>query len=243
MTDIELNKTSRITKSILDKLAKYHSHSVVGVENIAKSQGGLLVINHSLATYDGFILGMKIYEKTGRLIKGLGDDMLFNFPMTKSFCESVGIVPASYENAVALLKKGEIIGLSPGGMRESLKDSSQKYRVLWDKRKGFVKLSIKANVPIYLAACPMADDIFDIYPSKTTAAIYKNFKFPFPIFKGVGLTPFPKKIKLKHFISPAINPPKRKEGETFDEHVDRFHKDLTKKMNRLMKKARENSPV
>ena len=239
--DNELNSTMKYTKAFLEKLVDYHDYKVFGLECFPKDGPVILITNHSLATYDGLLLSMKIYNETKRLVRGLGDNMLFNFSVTKNFCENLGVVPASPENAKNLLKNGEIVSIAPGGMRESLRHSGEKYEVLWDKRKGFARLSLEENVPIILAACPSADLIFKVLPSFTTAAIYKHFKFPLPIFHGIGPTPIPRPVKLTHLVAPAIMPITPNDLESEDDLVLRYHKYIVDKMEELMEKAREVS--
>ena len=182
MSETFLNTTLRKTKSFLEFLSTYHSHEIIGRENIPKSGPFIIINNHSLATYDGFLLGMEIFNDTGRLPKALGDDMLFKFPIIKRWCDRVGIMPASPKNAREILKNGDILALAPGGMIESLRASKERYELKWDGRKGFAKLALETETPIVLAACPAADKIFKVYDNFLTPFIYKQFKFPLPLF-------------------------------------------------------------
>ena len=49
-----------------------HRFSTKGMEHVPRSGGCLMVVHHSLATYDGFLLGLDIWDRTGRLGRGLG---------------------------------------------------------------------------------------------------------------------------------------------------------------------------
>ena len=91
----KLNSTLEKTRSVMKVLSQYHSYQVIGQKNFPTDGPFILLNNHSLATYDGFLLGLEIYNKIGRLPKALGDDMLFNFSLTKYWCERIGIIPAS----------------------------------------------------------------------------------------------------------------------------------------------------
>ena len=84
-TDSHLNKTLKNVKRFLEILKLYHRYETIGVDHIPKKGRALLIVNHSLATYDGFLLGLEIFDNIGRLPQGLGDDMLFRFPFLKDW--------------------------------------------------------------------------------------------------------------------------------------------------------------
>ena len=231
---MKMNKTIKNLKNILKIFRIYHRYEVEGIEDFPSSGGVLLVTNHSLATYDGFLLGLEILEKKNRLSRGLGDDLLFKMPVLKNWCQDLGLVPASMLNAKRLLEDGEVLGVAPGGMREALRPGRERYQLKWHKRKGFIRLAIEMQVPIVLAACPNADRIFKVYESFFTAFAYRKFKFPLPIFKGYGLSYFPRPVKLIHYLSSPIFPPPL-EGD-IDSLVEDFHQQIVGEMEILMKK-------
>lgn len=232
----ELNPIILRAKKVLKLLALYHRYKVVGMENIPLQGPFLLATHHSLATYDGFILGMTIFEKTGRLLRGLGDDLLFKLPLTKSWIGKLGIEPAGPDAAKKILQQGHGVGLAPGGMRESLRPSSQRFEILWNKRKGFVRLAIEMNIPIILAACPRADLVYDVFPSKLTGLVYKHLKVPFPIVRGLGPSLIPRPIELIHYISEPLYPAKI--GDLSPESVDEFHSAILARMKMMMENGK-----
>lgn len=234
----ELNKTIEAFRLLLKPLRLYHRYSADGLQNLPNKGKIILAIHHSLATYDGFLLGLEIYERKGRLAKGLGDDLLFKLPLTKNLASDIGLVPASHKNAHKLLEDGELLAVAPGGMRESLRPSEERYNILWNKRKGFVKLAIETGTPIILAACPSADRIFKIYQNPVTALAYKKFRLPLPFFRGWGLSMIPRPVKLTHYLSrPLIPPPMDKEN--FELQVNTFHALILEEMDRLMNREKQ----
>ena len=82
-------------RRVLEPLARYHRFSVQGLEHIPATGPALLAVHHTFATYDGFLLAGAIYDGTGRLPAGLGDDRIFDIPWLRDLARSVGIVPAS----------------------------------------------------------------------------------------------------------------------------------------------------
>jgi len=223
----------RVFEKILWPLRDYHRHSVVGMEHVPTTGGALLVVNHSLATYDGFLMGGQVWLQTGRLPTALGDDMIFRTPIVADWARDAGIRPASPGAGLRLLKEGHLVFLAPGGMWESLRPSREARRVRWDNRKGFCRLALKAGAPIVLAACPAADDIFRVRASRLTDRIYKRFKAPLPIARGIGPTLWPRPVKLTHYVAPAIVPPAY-DPEREAEQVDALHAEACRVMARLL---------
>ena len=232
-----MNNSLKNLKRFLTLLRIYHRYKVEGLDHFPDSGGVLLVTNHSLATYDGFLIGLEILNRKGRLCRGLGDDMLFKVPILQRWCFDIGLVPASIGNAQKLLQDEEVLGVAPGGMREALRPSRERYLLKWHKRKGFIKLAIAQQVPIVLAACPNADRIFKVYESLLTAIVYKKFKFPLPIFKGFGPSYLPRPVKLTHYLSKPIYPPKVEKSLITNEIVDLFHSEVVSEMESLMSKV------
>lgn len=223
--------------SFIDALRVYHKHVVSGMENVPKKGRVLVVVNHSLATYDiGLLIGA-IHEETGRKARPLGDRLLFKIPYLKDYMKSLGVVEGDVNTATDLLSKEELVTVAPGGMRESLRPSSQRYQIMWEKRKGFAKLAIETQTPVLLAMCPKADDIFEVYPNKLTSWAYKNFKIPLFLARGFGPTLIPKPIPLKHYLSECVVPPKLKKTAVHPLQVYHFHKKLIKISNDLIEQA------
>jgi len=216
---------------ILNFVRQYHRHQVKGLQHIPKTGPALIVCNHSLATYDITCLMAAIYEYNGRYPRSLIDRTFFKIPGFGELMEFMGSVEGTQENAHDILNNGELLTVAPGGMREALKPSVQRYQIKWAKRKGFVKLAIETQTPVILAACPKADDLFDIYPSKLTSWVYRHYKLPFVFAKGLGPTPLPKPIKLTHFLSKPMIPPKcPKDPEQLKTVVNKFHSKIVAEM-------------
>ena len=221
----------------IDALRRYHDHEALGLENIPNEGGFLLVVNHSLATYDGLLLGLAIHEFTGRGLTALGDDQLFKTPLLAKLVRKAGIVPASPENGLKLLAKGHAVALAPGGMREALRPTTtESYRVLWEERKGFVRLALRAQVPIILAACPAADELYDVYENSLTKLAYKKLHLPIPMISGLGGTLMPRPVKLLHVVGRPEHPPAL-DPDAFKQQVDEWHAHICEQMQQLMDRA------
>ncbi len=192
---------------VLRPLARYHRFTLVGAEHVPRSGACLLVVHHSLATYDGFLLGGAIWEQTGRLPRGLGDDAIFHIPGIARVARNIGLVPASPQAGEALLAQGHVLGVAPGGMWESLRPRGERRRSRWGARRGFVRLALRAGAPIVCAAVPRADEVFTVYPSRVTDAIYERFHLPLPLLRGLGPSLVPRPLALTGHLAPPIVPP------------------------------------
>ncbi len=239
--ELDCNRAIRITVPILKAIRRYHQHEVIGLQNIPQSGPVLVVVNHSLATYDIFLLLHAIYEDLGRLPRPLADRLFFRLPLIGDLIRLYGAVQGSPQAARELLRAGELITVAPGGMREALRPSSQRYKILWEERKGFVRLAMATKSPIVLAACPKADDLYHIYPSHLTAWFYKSYKIPFFFAKGWKATAIPQPVKLTHYLSDPIVPPSvPKSPSAAEKVVDGFHRELVQRMQMLMDQTMES---
>jgi 1-acyl-sn-glycerol-3-phosphate acyltransferase len=220
---------------ILQTIRAYHRHSVVGMDNVPRDGRTLVVVNHSLATYDILLLMTAIYSDIGRLPRPLIDRLFFKVPYAGELAQFLGSKQGSQENAEELLNQDEIITVAPGGMLEALRPSTERYQLRWDRRIGFCKLAMRTRAPIVLAACPKADDLYDVYPNPVTDWFYKNHKIPVFIARGLGLSPIPRPIKLTHFVSEPMVPPKLpKDPEEVTQVATEFHKKVVARMEGLI---------
>ncbi|MED5373308.1 MAG: lysophospholipid acyltransferase family protein [Myxococcota bacterium] len=228
-------KLEAALEAILGPLSRYHDHQVVGLDNVPRSGGVLMAFSHSFATYDGFLTGHKIYHHTGRLPLALGDNLIFRIPALRKLAWDIGIRPGNHENGQALLAQGAMLMLAPGGMRESLRPSTHYGKVEWGRRKGFVRLAIRAQAPVQLVACGAADEIYLLKQNRVTSLAYERLKIPVPLAMGRRGTPIPRKVPLRAFISPLFHPPELDE-ENFEAQVTAFHTTLVSEMQALMQK-------
>lgn len=227
--------TVRRLTSLMRPLMHYHQHRVVGMEHVPLTGPCLMVVHHTAATYDGFLLGIAIHDATGRLGRALGDDRIFQTPGLGPLALRCGIVPASHGAGEALLAAGELVGVAPGGMWESLRPYTERREVRWGDRRGFCRLALRAGAPMLLAACPAGDEIYKLYPNPITDRVYERLHLPLPIARGVGPTLAPRKVMLTHYLAPLIHPP-RYEPDREREQVEALFQQAKATMEGLLKR-------
>lgn len=235
-----MDSSGHISPQIVDGWARalapvrrYHQHRVEGMEHLPVDGPALLVLHHSLATYDGFLFAMAAYKELGRLPTALGDDLIFKTPLLGDFARQSGIHPASPKAGYSLLKDGRMLFVSPGGMWESLRPSEESRTVRWEGRLGFCRLALRAQVPLILIACPAADDIFTVRKSRITDAVYKHFKVPLPFAKGRKGMPIPRPVQLTHYVAPPLLPPPHDPANEA-EQIDALHSEACAVMQELL---------
>ena len=111
-------------------------------------------------------------------IRVLSASILFRIPIIREICLWTGCVDARWSVAQSLLRSGKSFVVLPGGMDEQLMTDFGKEKVYLSKRKGFIKLSMKENVPVvpmYVFGCS------DMY--YTSSAF---FRLRFWIMKSFG---------------------------------------------------------
>lgn len=229
-----------VLKPLITSLQAYHQHRVMGMHQIPTQGPVLVVVNHSLATYDIFLLATAIYAQIGRKPRFLGDRQIFNWPGLRTFATQLGTVVGTPDHAEQLLAAGELVIVAPGGMKEALRPTSEKYQLSWGHRRGFVRLAIKMGVPIILAACPRADDLYTVHGNKLTDQVYERLRFPLPLARGWGLSMVPRPVRLVHCLSEPLFPPRGtgpSGSEISDQDVEAFYGVVYQRMQDLMKEA------
>ena len=113
--------------------------------------GALIVSNHSggLTPMDVPILAYALVDEFGpdRPFYVLAHDFLFVGVMGP-LMRSMGFLPASRENAAALLAAGATTILFPGGDHDSFRPTKERNRVDFAGRTGYVRIALEAGVPI-----------------------------------------------------------------------------------------------
>ncbi len=239
--DLEREELVKKILPLLQAARRYHRHEVVGMEHLPKAGRALIVVNHSLATYDIALLMTAIYEDMGRMARPLVDRLFFKIPYLGDLMKLFGAAQGSPETAERLLNDDEIVTVAPGGMREALRPSRDRYQILWDRRLGFIRLAMKTRAPVILAACPKADDLYEIYPSHLTSWFYQTFRVPIFFARGVGPTPLPRPVKLVHYLSESLLPPAwTDDAEALEARAAKFHDQVVQRMHDLMGDALEH---
>ncbi len=122
-----------------------------GWENLPESPV-LLVGIHSGAPFvwDAWTVGVQWWRRFGqaRPLHGTAHDALMAIPLIGRYFRAMGVLPAAPDSIATALAEGRDVALWPGGEVDSLRPWSERDEANLAGRKGFVKMAIKAGVPI-----------------------------------------------------------------------------------------------
>ncbi len=130
----------------------YFRVQFVGTENVPKEGGALLVGNHNggLLPADSFMTGVALFDSQprDRAMFALAHDFLFDDPTFRKWARRLGILRAGHEGARKALSAGHMVLVYPGSDYDAFRPFTERNRVVLAGRKGFLKLALRAGVPI-----------------------------------------------------------------------------------------------
>ncbi|XP_054841252.1 transmembrane protein 68-like [Eublepharis macularius] len=129
--------------TILGKLL--HGYEVCGIENIPEGPG-LIIYYHGALPIDYVFFVYLFFITTGRFCYSVIDHCLHHLPFTK-LIRNIICLCKSREECIEKLKKGHLVGIAPGGLREQ-NYGDNTYKMIWGNRKGFAQVAIDTKVPI-----------------------------------------------------------------------------------------------
>ena len=132
--------------------SRYFDGEVRGLEHVPASGPVLLVGNHSGAslTPDTSIFFAAWYRSRGleSPLIGLAFDAAFGIPWFRELMRKIGEVPASRQNAARALDLGLPVLVYPGGDHECFRPWTDRGRIDFAGRKGFIELALQKRVPV-----------------------------------------------------------------------------------------------
>jgi hypothetical protein len=201
----------------LQPLKRLLSPVSIGTEHVPRSGPVLLAGNHTVyGLVDIPMLGLEIYEKTGRAVRGLADHNHFAVPVWRDLLRRIGAVRGTRELCGRLFEAGEAVLVFPGGGREVMKHKNERYRLIWKERIGFARLAIRYGVPIVPFASVGVEDMFEIVADAddilrspvgdllralgiTEQPWFRHGEVIPPLARGRGLGPLPR-LERQYFL-------------------------------------------
>jgi 1-acyl-sn-glycerol-3-phosphate acyltransferase len=136
----------------METFARYFDGEVRGLERLPTGQPVLLVGNHSGGplTPDTSVFFAAWYRTRGLddPLIGLAFDAAFGIPWFADLMRRIGEVPARRENAERALAAGCSVLVYPGGDHECFRPWTDRNRIDFGGRKGFVELALRTRVPV-----------------------------------------------------------------------------------------------
>jgi len=238
---------------LMKPLRKLISPKVYGINNVPRRRA-LLVGNHTLlGVLDLPLLCAELAER-GRIVRMLGDHAHFKVPGWREALSSFGVVEGTRANTAALMRRGELILVFPGGGREVAKRKGERYQLVWKNRMGFARLAIQYGYPIVPFASVGSEEALDIVidadnpllaPMRLIVEKVLGSPDVPPIVRGVGLTPIPRPERQYYWFGERIDTTEVR-GRQTDEPTVRRVRDATKAAVEegiaFLLKERENDP-
>lgn len=176
-------------------------------EHLPDDSGALLVANHAgTLPFDGMMLSYDVHDATGRFLRELGADLVFELPIVGHVARKAGAVRASQTDAQAVLARHELAAVFPEGFKGLGKPFSQRYQLERFGRGGFVSTALRAGVPIIPVAIVGSEEIYPmLFDAKVVARALGLPYFPIvaqmlalPVVGPLGLVPLPSKWSITY---------------------------------------------
>ena len=177
----------------------WYGYEVVGMENIPENEPVLFVYYHGAIPIDLYYFISKVLLLNSRLIHTVADRFLFKCPGWSIISDVLKVIPGTVQTCTAILKEGNMLAISPGGVYEAQFGDSY-YELMWKKRVGFAKVALDAKVCIIPLFTKNVREAFRTisWGRRMWLRIYAATRFPFvPIYGG-----FP--VKLTTYVGTPI---------------------------------------
>jgi 1-acyl-sn-glycerol-3-phosphate acyltransferase len=164
----------------------------------------LLIGIHSGAPFvwDAWTVGIQWWRRFGtdRPLHGTAHDALMAAPLIGSYFRKMGVLPAAPDSIASALEAGHDVALWPGGEIDSLRPWTDRDKAVLAGRKGFIRMAIRAGVPIVPIATVGGPD------SMPVLARGRRLAQALQLDKVARLKMFPISVQAPWGISPAMLP-------------------------------------
>ncbi|NUS44963.1 MAG: acyltransferase family protein [Mycobacteriaceae bacterium] len=211
----------------------YFTPSVEGLENLPATGPALVVGNHSSIYWcpEVWVTFLAMLERRAadQPCFGLAHEVLLKAPVLGEALRQFGVLPAAPEAAEGGLKDGGAVMVYPGGDWEACRPWTERAKVDFAGRKGFIRLALKAGVPVVPAVASGGhDSIFILDRGAKIAEVLRLNSLVrakvFPITVGLpfGVAPIVPQIPLPTTVAVSFLPPLTWSTEPGDPDDDAF---------------------
>ncbi|XP_060133805.1 monoacylglycerol/Diacylglycerol O-acyltransferase isoform X1 [Zootoca vivipara] len=190
-------KPRRFIAHIVDTYGKiWHGFELTGTENLPKGPG-IIIYHHAVAPLGYILFVARYFLERERMCYSLMHRFGHWMPGLQMFFYVIGLKFYKQAEIVQIMKKGHLLGISPGGAREAM--YSHDYSFMWGKRTGFARAAMEAKVPIIpIFTQNNCETYRTIGKTRLTQWLYDKTRCMYlPIYGG-----FP--VKLRTFIGEPI---------------------------------------
>ncbi len=143
-------RLAETAKTLLDFLYERWWRVAVRAADRVPAGPAVVVANHGGALpWDALVLRLALGRgERPRDLRPLLDEAALSIPFLGPVARRLGAVPATPDNALALLGAGALVGVFPEGSRGGDKPWGERYRVQRFGRGGFAKIALLASAPL-----------------------------------------------------------------------------------------------
>jgi 1-acyl-sn-glycerol-3-phosphate acyltransferase len=172
-----------------------------GIEHVPAEGPGLIVANHSgVLPYDGIMVQLAVRHEhpARRVCRMLALDMFALLPALAPILAKSGSVRANPANAERLLRRGELVGVFPEGVKGVGKRFRDRYKLARFGRGGFIRIALRTGSPIVPCAVVGAEEIHPVmakadWVGRPFGLPYFPITPTFPLLGPLGVVPLPTK--------------------------------------------------
>lgn len=246
----------RLAARLRRPLGWYFRPDVRGLETLPPGPC-LLVGNHNGAMLmpDMFVLGLALYDRFGLegLPWGLTHRLALQVPGLGQTLLRLGTVRGTEHNGLRLLREGRRVLVYPGGELDSMRSYRERKRVVFGRRRGYVRLALRAGVPVVPVVTAGAHETLIVLSNGRWLAqklgLARRFKLcafplsvsvPWGLWLGVPPPHFPLRTRIRIRLLPPIRFDKLGEGAALDAaYVEACHRRIHGLMERTLERLAE----
>ncbi|QLY33905.1 acyltransferase family protein [Nocardia huaxiensis] len=234
----------------------YFTPEVSGLENLPASGPALVIGNHSSIYWapEVWITFMAMMDRRpDEPTFGVAHEILLRAPLLGESLRQFGVIAASQEAASAGLKDGGAVMVYPGGDWEACRPWTERDKIDFAGRKGFIRLALKLGVPVIPAVANGGhDSIFIVSRGERTARLLQLDKlfrakvFPYTVGLPFGVAPILPQIPLPASVHVSFLPAldwSTQVGDPDDEAlVDSYYEQTVATMQTELDRLRAEDP-
>ncbi|KAL7984303.1 hypothetical protein Chor_002873 [Crotalus horridus] len=176
----------------------WNGYEVHGLEKLPDGPA-MIIFYHGATPIDFLYLLATVLIRKRRILHLVADHFVFLIPGIQLLINVFHALHGSQEECRKVLENGELVVISPGGVREAL-FSDENYTIMWRNRKGFAQVAIDAKVPIIPTFTRNIRENIRIVGGqiKLLRSIYEYLRLPLVLLYGN----FP--VKLQTYLGDPI---------------------------------------
>ncbi|MEU8894516.1 lysophospholipid acyltransferase family protein [Nocardia sp. NPDC048505] len=234
----------------------YFTPTVSGLENLPTSGPALVIGNHSSIYWmpEVWITFMAMLERRPTEPSfGVAHDVILSVPVIGDAIRQFGVIPANRDAAAAGLKDGGAVMVYPGGDWEACRPWTDRDKIDFAGRKGFIRLALEMGVPVIPAVANGGhDSIFVLSRGEGSAKLLQLDKlfrakvFPYTVGVPFGVAPVLPQVPLPATVDVSFLPAlewSTQPGDSEDvDLVEQYYDDTVEVMQTELDRLRAATP-